>query len=42
VVAAARGGPTTPENLLVLCGYCHLRVERDELAIPPNIERNPK
>jgi 5-methylcytosine-specific restriction endonuclease McrA len=34
VEAAAAGGATTPSNLIVLCGACHLSVEKDELAIP--------
>jgi len=37
VIAAADGGPTTPSNLVVLCGACHIRVDKDELAIPSHI-----
>jgi 5-methylcytosine-specific restriction endonuclease McrA len=39
VVPARDGGATEASNLLVLCGYCHLRVEKDEPAIPAHIPR---
>jgi 5-methylcytosine-specific restriction endonuclease McrA len=34
VIPAADGGPNTASNLVVLCGYCHHRVDRGDAAIP--------
>ena len=34
VVAARDGGPTTPQNLAVLCARCHRDVEAGQLELP--------
>jgi 5-methylcytosine-specific restriction endonuclease McrA len=39
IVGAAQGGTNAFSNLIVLCGACHHKVERDELAIPGHMGR---